>query len=198
MTNKSNTTAETPPPSPTDTAWHTLPVADVTERLEVDPQSGLQAQEVRRRRRRYGPNTIPEHRQRSLTRIFVDQFTDFMILVLIGAAIVSGILGERLDALAIIIIVVLNGIIGFVQEYRADRAMQAIKKLATPTTLVRREQQVVSLSTLDVVPGDIVLLEAGDLIPADLRLVEAVQLKVDESALTGESVPVDKQTGPAG
>ena len=119
-----------------------------------------------------------------------------MILVLIGAAIVSGILGERLDALAIIIIVVLNGIIGFVQEYRADRAMQAIKKLATPTTLVRREQQVVSLSTLDVVPGDIVLLEAGDLVPADLRLVEAVQLKVDESALTGESVPVDKQTGP--
>jgi Ca2+-transporting ATPase len=196
MTNESNTTAETPPPSPSDTAWHTLSVADVTQRLEVDPPTGLNAREVRRRTRRYGHNTIPEQRQRSLPRIFIDQFTDFMILVLIGAAIVSGILGQRLDALAICIIVVLNGIIGFVQEYRADRAMQALKKLATPTTRVRREQQVVPLSTLDLVPGDIVLLEAGDLLPADLRLIEAVQLKVDESALTGESIPVDKQTDP--
>jgi P-type Ca2+ transporter type 2C len=196
MTNESNNSAETPSPSPSDTAWHTLSISDVSQRLEVDPQTGLNSQDASRRLQQHGQNTIPEHRQRSLTRIFVDQFTDFMILVLIGAAIVSGLLGERLDALAIVIIVVLNGIIGFVQEYRADRAMQAIKKLATPTTHVRREQQIVSLSTLDVVPGDIVLLEAGDLIPADLRLVEAVQLKVDESALTGESVPVDKQTDP--
>ncbi|WP_342349194.1 calcium-translocating P-type ATPase, PMCA-type [uncultured Nitrospira sp.] len=196
MTNEPDTSAETPPQSTTNTAWHTLAVEDVTQQLEVNPQTGLNAREVRRRTRRYGHNTIPEHRQRSLTRIFVDQFTDFMILVLIGAAIVSGMLGQRMDALAIIIIVVLNGIIGFVQEYRADRAMQAIKKLATPTTRVRREEQVVPLSTLDLVPGDIVLLEAGDLIPADLRLVEAVQLKVDESTLTGESVPVDKQTDP--
>ena len=196
MTKESHTHAKTLPPSPTNTAWHTLSVAEVTQRLEVDPQVGLNAQEALRRIRRYGPNTIPEHRQRSLTRIFVDQFTDFMILVLIGAAIVSGLLGERLDALAIFIIVVLNGIIGFVQEYRADRAMQALKKLATPTTRVRREQQVMPLSTLDLVPGDIVILEAGDLVPADLRLIEAVHLKVDESALTGESIPVDKQTNP--
>jgi Ca2+-transporting ATPase len=196
MTNESDTNTETSPPSPTNTAWHTLSVADVTQRLEVDPHIGLNTLEVRCRTRRYGLNTIPEHRQRSLTRIFVDQFTDFMILVLIGAALVSGMLGERLDALAIFIIVVLNGVIGFVQEYRADRAMQALKQLATPTTRVRREQQVMPLSTLDLVPGDIVLLEAGDLIPADLRLVEAVQLKVDESTLTGESVPVDKQTDP--
>ena len=196
MTNESNPNTETSPPSSATTIWHTLPVLEVTQRLEVDPQTGLNAREVRRRTRRYGANTIPEHRQRSLTRIFIDQFTDFMILVLIGAAIVSGMLGQRMDALAIIIIVVLNGIIGFVQEYRADRAMQAIKKLATPTTRVQREEQVMPLSTLDLVPGDIVLLEAGDLIPADLRLVEAVQLKVDESALTGESVPVDKQTDP--
>ncbi|MEJ2231738.1 MAG: HAD-IC family P-type ATPase [Nitrospirales bacterium] len=185
MTNKSDTNAK-----------NSLSVEDATQRLEVDPQTGLNTQEVRCRARRYGPNIIPEHRQRSLTRILIDQFTDFMILVLIGAAIVSGMLGQQLDALAICIIVMLNGVIGFVQEYRADRAMQALKKLATPTTRVRREQQVVPLSTLDLVPGDIVLLEAGDLIPADLRLVEAVQLKVDESALTGESVPVDKQTDP--
>ncbi|WNM60116.1 cation-translocating P-type ATPase [Candidatus Nitrospira allomarina] len=196
MTNESNNRTETPSPSPSDTVWHTLSYPDVSQRLGVDPYTGLNAGEARRRLQQHGQNTIPEHRQRSLARIFVDQFTDFMILVLIGAAIVSGILGERLDALAIVIIVVLNGIIGFVQEYRADRAMQAIKKLATPTTRVLREQQVASLSTLDVVPGDIVLLEAGDLIPADLRLIEAVQLKVDESALTGESVPVDKQTDP--
>ncbi|GJL60370.1 MAG: ATPase [Nitrospirales bacterium] len=196
MTNQSDANAGPPPPSQADTVWHTLSIPDVTQRLEVNPQTGLSTREARRRTRRYGHNTIPEHRQRSLTRIFIDQFTDFMILVLIGAAIVSGMLGQRMDALAIIIIVVLNGIIGFVQEYRADRAMQAIKKLATPTTRVQREEQVVPLSTLDLVPGDIVLLEAGDLIPADLRLVEAVQFKVDESALTGESVPVDKQTAP--
>jgi Ca2+-transporting ATPase len=175
-------------------AWHTLSIEDVTQRLEVDPHTGLNAREATRRLKQHGQNTIPEHRQRSLARILVDQFTDFMILVLIGAAIVSGILGERLDAVAIFIIVVLNGIIGFVQEYRADRAMQALKQLATPTTRVRRDQQIMPLSTLDLVPGDIVFLEAGDLIPADLRLIEAVQLKVDESTLTGESVPVDKKT----
>ncbi len=196
MTSEPNRSVKASSPTPVTPAWHTLPVADVTQRLEVDPQTGLNAPEVHRRARHYGLNTIPEHRQRSLTRIFIDQFTDFMILVLIGAAIISGILGQRLDALAICIIVVLNGIIGFVQEYRADRAMQALKKLATPTTRVRREQQVVPLSTLNLVPGDIVLLEAGNLVPADLRLVEAVQLKVDEAALTGESVPVDKQTDP--
>ena len=194
MTKVSPTSAEIDPPSTSDTPWHTLSAEEVSQRLEVDPQTGLNAKEIQDRTRRYGPNTIPEHRQRSLTRILVDQFTDFMILVLIGAAIVSGILGERLDAVAIFIIVVLNGIIGFVQEYRADRAMQALKQLATPTTRVRRDQQIMPLSTLDLVPGDIVLLEAGDLIPADLRLIEAVQLKVDESTLTGESVPVDKKT----
>jgi len=196
MTNKPKTKLESASLPSTTRAWHTLAVADVTLRLGVDPQTGLNAQEVHRRVRHYGPNTIPEHRQRSLTRIFIDQFTDFMILVLIGAAIVSGILGQRLDALAICIIVVLNGVIGFVQEYRADRAMQALKKLASPTTRVRRDQQILPLSTLELVPGDIVLLEAGNLVPADLRLVEAVQLKVDEAALTGESVPVDKQTDP--
>jgi Ca2+-transporting ATPase len=196
MTKVSPTSVETDPPSTSGTAWHTLSAEEVSQRLEVDPQTGLNAKEIQDRTRRYGPNTIPEHRQRSLTRILVDQFTDFMILVLIGAAIVSGILGERLDAVAIFIIVVLNGIIGFVQEFRADRAMQALKQLATPTTRVRRDQQIMPLSTLDLVPGDIVLLEAGDLIPADLRLIEAVQLKVDESTLTGESLTVEKQTDP--
>ncbi|MDR4486099.1 MAG: cation-translocating P-type ATPase [Nitrospirales bacterium] len=117
-----------------------------------------------------------------------------MILVLMGAALVSGLLGEHLDAVVIVIIVLLNGVIGFVQEYRADRAMQALKQLATPTARVRREGQLMSLSTLNLVPGDIVLLEAGDSVPADLRLFEAIQLKVNEAALTGESVPVDKHT----
>lgn len=194
MTNKDDKTLETASPSPAHTAWHTLPVEDVIRRLDVDPQTGLYAKEIRRRLRRYGHNVIPEHHPRSLAGIFVDQFTDFLILALIGAALVSAMPRERLDALAIVIIVVPNGVIGFVQEYRADRAMQALKKLATPTTRVRREKQIASLSSLDMISRDILLLETGDLIPADLRLLEAIQLKVVEAVLTGESVPVDKQT----
>ena len=177
-----------------DIAWHTINTSDVFTLSGTTPQQGLTHQDARQRLHHYGPNSIPEHRPRHLSKIFLDQFSDFMILVLMGAALVSGLLGEHLDAVVIVIIVLLNGVIGFVQEYRADRAMQALKQLATPTARVRREGQLMSLSTLNLVPGDIVLLEAGDSVPADLRLFEAIQLKVNEAALTGESVPVDKHT----
>ena len=177
-----------------DIAWHTINTSDVFTLSGTTPQQGLTHQDARQRLHHYGPNSIPEHRPRHLSKIFLDQFSDFMILVLMGAALVSGLLGEHLDAVVIMIIVLLNGVIGFVQEYRADRAMQALKQLATPTARVRREGQLMSLSTLNLVPGDIVLLEAGDSVPADLRLFEAIQLKVNEAALTGESVPVDKHT----
>jgi Ca2+-transporting ATPase len=126
--------------------------------------------------------------------MFLDQFTDFMILVLIAAAVVSGIIGEPLDSLAIVVIVLLNGVIGFVQEFRAERALAALKMLVPRSARIRRGGQTMTVPASQLIPGDIVLVEAGNLLPADLRLVEAIQLRVDEAALTGESVPVEKHT----
>jgi Ca2+-transporting ATPase len=174
--------------------WHVLPAADVAAALQVDPQHGLPAVEVERRTARYGPNAIPEPAARGPWRMLAEQFTDFMILVLIGAAIISGILGDAADTVAIVVIVLLNGVIGFAQEYRAQRAVAALKMLAAPNASVLRAGALTSLPAAQLVPGDVVLLAAGNIVPADTRLMEAVQLKVDESALTGESVPAEKRT----
>lgn len=183
------------PPSPlTPKFWHLLSPGEVATHLAVDPDAGLTSEEASRRIAQYGPNDIRERPPRPLWRMFLDQFTDFMILVLIGAAIISGIVGEPPDAIAIVVIVLLNGVIGFVQEYRAERAVAVLKLLAASTARVRRDGQVTEMSALQLVPGDVVLLEAGNTMPADLRLIETVQLKVDESPLTGESVPVEKRT----
>jgi Ca2+-transporting ATPase len=177
-------------------AWHVLTASDVAQQLTVDPRAGLCADEVARRRSTYGLNAIQEHRARSPWRMLLDQFTDFMILVLIAAAIISGMIGEPPDAIAIMVIVLLNGVIGFVQEYRAERAVAALKLLAAPNAKVLREGKQATIPSAQLVPGDVVVLEAGDGVPADARLVEAVQLKVEEAALTGESVPVEKQARP--
>jgi Ca2+-transporting ATPase len=174
--------------------WHTLSVAEVTQRLGVDARTGLDLHEVEQRATVYGPNEIQEHRRRSPWRMFLDQFTDFMIVVLLAAAVVSGLIGEPKDTVAIVVIVLLNGVIGFVQEYRAERAVAALKMLAAPSATVRRGGHTLTIASSQLMPGDIVLLEAGNIVPADLRLVEAVQLKVQEAALTGESVPVEKRT----
>lgn len=176
--------------------WHLLSPGEVATHLSVDPDAGLTTAEVARRIVQYGPNDIRERPGRPLWRMFLDQFSDFMILVLIGAGIISGIVGEPPDAIAIVVIVLLNGVIGFVQEYRAERAVAALKLLAASTARVRRDGQVTEISALQLVPGDVVLLETGNVMPADLRLIETVQLKVDESPLTGESVPVEKRTAP--
>ena len=176
--------------------WHVLSPGEVATHLAVDPDSGLATKEAARRIVQYGLNEIRERPPRPLWRMFLDQFTDFMILVLIGAAIISGIIGEPPDAIAIVVIVLLNGVIGFVQEYRAERAVDALKLLAASTARVRRGGHVTEISALQLVPGDVVLLEAGNTMPADLRLIETVQLKVDESPLTGESVSVEKRIAP--
>lgn len=175
-------------------SWHLLLPSEVAAQLSVDPDAGLTTEEVARRIVQYGLNDIRERPPRPLWRMFLDQFTDFMILVLIGAAIISGIVGEPPDAIAIVVIVLLNGVIGFVQEYQAERAVAALKLLAASTARVRRDGHVTEISALQLVPGDVVLLKAGNTLPADLRLIETVQLKVDESPLTGESVPVEKRT----
>lgn len=173
--------------------WHTRPVAEVAAELAVDPRTGLTESEVEIRRARFGTNEIRERRRLGLLRTLLGQFTDVMILVLIGAAVVSGLVGDLQDTLAIIAIVVLNGVIGFVQEYRAERALAALKQLAAATALVLRDGERRTLPAGELVPGDIVLIEAGNVVPADLRLIEAAQLKLGEAALTGESVPVTKE-----
>jgi Ca2+-transporting ATPase len=173
-------------------AWHLLSAADALAQLGIEAAAGLSPAEAARRRAVDGPNEIQEQRRRSPWRMLLDQFTDFMILVLIGAAVISGVIGDPADAIVIVAIVVMNGAIGFVQEYRAERAIAALKLMAAQQAVVRREGQVLTIPAAELVAGDIVLLEAGNVVPADLRLLEVAQLKIDEAALTGESVTAEK------
>jgi Ca2+-transporting ATPase len=178
---------------PGDNNWHTLASDEVAQRLETNPQSGLTSADAAKRLAHFGPNALQEKRARSPWRMLLDQFTDFMIIVLIGAAIISGFVGDVADTFAIIVIVILNAVIGFVQEYRAERAIAALKQMAAASARVLRNGRIESVSATELVPGDVVLLEAGNVVPADLRIIETARLKVDESALTGESVAVEKQ-----
>ncbi len=173
--------------------WHTLRIDATLQALHADAQ-GLTSAEAAARLARHGPNALPEGSRRSPLRMLADQFADFMILVLIAAAVVSGIVGEPSDTIAIIVIVLLNAVIGFTQEWRAERAMAALRLMAAPTARVRRDGAVATLPADQLVPGDIVLLEAGNVVPADLRLIEAAQLRIAEAALTGESQPVEKRS----
>jgi Ca2+-transporting ATPase len=169
-------------------------VAELCAELGADAVRGLTTAEAAARLGRHGANAIRERARRPAWRMLLDQFTDLMIIVLIGAAIVSGLVGDLEDTIAIIVILVLNGVIGFVQEYRAERAIAALRKLAATSARVVRDAATQSIPAPDLVPGDVVLLEAGNVVPADLRLLETAQCKVNEAALTGESVTVEKHT----
>ncbi|MGE5241726.1 MAG: cation-translocating P-type ATPase, partial [Bacteroidota bacterium] len=184
--------AERSLPSGEGPAWHPLPAEEVARRLDTDPRAGLSADQARARRERYGTNEIREGRRRGPVAMFFGQFTDFMILVLIAAAVVSGLIGDLVDTLVIVAIVVLNAVIGFVQEFRAERAIAALRQMAALTAHVVRDGQSQMVPAAELVPGDVVRIEAGNAVPADLRLVEAAQLKIEEAALTGESQPVEK------
>ena len=175
--------------------WHLHDAHDLARRHGVDPQRGLPEEEAGRRAEQHGPNEIRGRPRRSLVGQFIDQFKDFMILVLIAAAVISGVMGDLVDTLAIVVIVVLNAIIGFVQIWRANQAMAALQQLAAAQATVLRGGQAQVVPATELVPGDIVLLEAGNKVPADLRLVEIAQLRVDESALTGESITIEKHAG---
>ncbi|MEW6110154.1 MAG: cation-translocating P-type ATPase [Nitrospirota bacterium] len=171
--------------------WHQKNIEDIIDELGAS-RNGLSADDAAKRLDEYGPNELKEKKKKAAFMMFLDQFRDFMILVLIAAAIISGIIGEPADTIAIILIVVLNAVIGFVQEYRAEKAMAALKKMAAPAATVMRDGMPSNIPASELVPGDLVLLEAGKIVPADMRLADAAHLKIEEAALTGESVPVEK------
>lgn len=175
--------------------WHQKGVDNTAESLKTTLQ-GLFSDEARQRLSEYGPNELKSGKKRTVFMMFLDQFRDFMILVLIAAAFISGFIGETSDTVAIIVIVVLNAVIGFIQEYRAEKAMAALKMMAAPSATVMRDGLPQNIPASLVVPGDIVMLEAGKIVPADIRLADAANLKIEEAALTGESVPTEKHTRP--
>ncbi|MGB9712275.1 cation-translocating P-type ATPase [Dissulfurimicrobium hydrothermale] len=172
---------------------HCLDTIVVAKKLKTDLNQGLTVDEAKRRLEDIGPNALPEEKRRGLAELFLDQFKDFLIILLIAAAAVSGALGEYVDAAAIVVIITINAVIGLVQEYKAEKAIEALKSLAAAHALVKRDGAVIEIPTSELVPGDLVLLDAGRIVPADLRLIEGTMLKVQEAALTGESIPVDKR-----
>ncbi|HNR14106.1 MAG TPA: cation-translocating P-type ATPase [Thermodesulfobacteriota bacterium] len=173
--------------------WHQENVEAAFEKLKTSPQ-GISDREAGQRLKEHGLNELKEKKKKNPFMMFLDQFNDFMILVLIVAAVVAGFIGEPSDTIAIAVIVLLNAVLGFVQEYRAEKAMAALKKLAGPSATVIRGGQPRSIAAEYLVPGDLVILEAGNVVPADIRLTETVQIRIDEAALTGESVPVEKDS----
>ncbi|MDY6845935.1 MAG: HAD-IC family P-type ATPase [Chloroflexota bacterium] len=173
-------------------SWHAMSSADVVEELETRPDEGLTSEEVEKRREKYGPNELEEVPPTTFWELLWAQINSFVIYMLLGAAIISALLGDFTEAIAIMAIVVLNAILGIIQESRAEAALEALKKLAAPEASVLRDGHRVSVPTAELVPGDVVFLEAGNYIPADMRLLEAVNLRIDEASLTGESVPVEK------
>ncbi len=177
--------------SPGQIKWHLASIEDVMEELRSGPD-GLNSSETQKRTEEFGLNELIEASKKSPLSIFLAQFKDFMIIVLIFAAFISGIIGEKSDAVVIIAIVVLNAVVGFIQEYRAERAVRALKEMAAPTAVVRREGVVREIPASLLVPGDIVILDPGRIVPADIRVAESFQLKIVEAALTGEAAPVEK------
>lgn len=169
-----------------------LSVTETEKVYDTDARTGLSDAQAAARQQTYGKNKMAEGKRKSLLRMFLEQFKDFLILVLVAAAVISGFLGEISDAILILIIVILNAVIGMVQENKAENSMEALKKLTIPEAKVLRNGVQTVIKAEDLVPGDVVYLDAGDNVPADGRLIEAAALQIQESALTGESVAVEK------
>jgi Ca2+-transporting ATPase len=175
--------------------WHTLPVEEVYLRLKSTP-TGLTGAEAARRLAEHGPNELQAGHRVSPWAILSEQFKNVLIVVLLVATALSAFLGHGIEAIAIAVIVLFAVLLGFVQEYRAERAIEALRQMAAPTATVFRDNKETEIPARDLVPGDVILLRAGDKVPADVRLSEAVNLKIEEAALTGESVPVEKHIAP--
>src|SRR5665811_2129092 len=173
--------------------WHLLPLSKISQLLKTTP-SGIDNVTASQRLIEYGENKITDKKKRQVFQMLLHQFTDFMILILVAAAVISGFIGDVTDMVIILAIIILNAVVGFIQEYRAEKAMEALKNMAASNAKVIREGNTVEIPTGNLVPGDVIVLEAGNIIPADIRFFGTHQIKVDESALTGESHNVEKNS----
>jgi Ca2+-transporting ATPase len=173
--------------------WHLLSIPEIEQQLGCSP-NGLESSAISERLLEYGKNQIEDQKKKSILKILLRQFADFMILVLLASAVISGLLGDLTDTIIIFAIIIVNAIVGFVQEYRAEKTMEALKSMTTANSKVIRSAQTLEILVTDLVPGDLLLLEAGNIIPADVRFLKTFQLKVDESALTGESQNIEKNS----
>jgi Ca2+-transporting ATPase len=176
--------------------WHIMTCGEICKGLNVNPEKGLSDREVNRRLNEFGHNTLAVKKGVNPVFLFLGQFKDFMVIVLMVATLISGLLGEIADAITILAIILINAILGFIQEYKAERSMESLRSLAAPEATVLRNGTGVKISASDLVPGDIVMIEAGDRIPADIRWLSTTNIRVEESPLTGESEPVAKNNQP--
>lgn len=176
-----------------DAPWYALSSELCATRLNAHSERGLSSEDARDRLAAQGPNELPEAHPPSLIKLFFSQFTSVIVWVLIGAAVISGLLEDWLDAAAILAIVLLNGVLGFVQEFRAERSLAALRKMSVATARVFRDGVLRSIPARELVSGDLISLEAGDRIPADARLIYTTNFQTQEASLTGESTPVQKR-----
>lgn len=172
--------------------WYSEQTTDVLQKLNVNFNTGLSENEVRERLQEHGQNKIQGKKKKTVFQLFLAQLQDWLIYILFAAALITGFMGEYVDTVIIMLVIVINAVLGVIQEVKAGKAIEALQKISTPRALVRRAGIVKEVKAEDLVPGDVVILDAGRYVPADLRLIESASLKVEESALTGESVPVEK------
>ncbi len=172
--------------------WFIKSKDEVLNELKVDPRIGLSKDEAKKRLEQYGMNKLKSKPKKSIFALFLSQLKDMLIYVLLGAAAITIVIGEYSDAIIILLVIILNAAIGVVQEFKAERAIESLQKLTTPKSLVRRSGETIEINSYEVVPGDIIILDAGRFISADIRLIESANLQIEESALTGESVPTYK------
>jgi P-type Ca2+ transporter type 2C len=170
----------------------TKTVEDVVKELHTDSQKGLTSEEAENRFKKYGPNVLEEEKGKSVFEIFFSQFKSFLILILLAASLISLVLGETLDAALILAIVILNGIVGFIQEYRVEKTIKQLKKLITVQASVYRDGVIQQVTSSNLVPGDLIVLEEGQKVPSDIRITQAFNLETNEASLTGESTPLIK------
>ncbi len=177
-----------------DEIWWSLSEKSLGKELSLDLENGLKSEEIKKRQDKFGKNLLPKKKKLSPWKIFLRQFTSLMVILLLAAALIAGILGELIDTVAILSIVFINAVLGFIQEYKAEKSLEALQKMVNPSSKVIRDGKVTEVLSKELVVGDLLLLEQGDLVPADARILELSQFSINESALTGESLPIQKNS----